>query len=514
MKKPNIPEIEQYGIPDASQYDVIKYIGRGAWTPVFLLKRKTDGSLWAGKFLRPTEPAQKQKEDRGWTDDEYWTKEAQEGHIPLHQNIATGFVDRADNGERFYVEKYLGQKTERGYEERFLNNYLDQNHNIGLEELIHIARGMASALTLQHTKAGGKGRAHGDFNPKNIAYTLEGVIVLSDFGTTTIGDRRTGHVGSELTRAPESWSDSAVPAKSADVFSFGSTLYRMFTGKYLFQEELEGKFKDNPQAFIDYLKENKERWNSTIDEKLFVGKIPKPFWKLMQRCLYDPESRIKDGVELSKELEKNIKNYYKSRPMSRLRRYSAVGGILALLGMGLFYGNGTLDRFRTERDKHVKELEYEKKVRICKVFESEGYSSDFDENIRMAELRGWMEALRQDGIKDTNTMYAAYINPKLVYEAIRATGKTSYRDIEGYIVKRDVDLLEAILTIQGGSVDIISRSLARDQGAKVNKKWDEIKRDYEQKNNTNAPERLYDNQGKGGQNQGNMTWLPNPSLSR
>ena len=432
-----LPEVKEYGIPPTPAYEIIEYLGRGAWTPVFLATRKSDGSKWALKFLRPNEDAQGWMQERGWTIDDYWKRESLNGEVPTSPHIAQNFVDVAANGEKFLAEKYLG--------ERFLDDYLEEAGTPSQREAIFdIGRGMAAALEVQHTKAGGNGMPHGDVAPKNFAYSFARVITLSDFGTATISGKGVGDRGYELTKAVEEFSKSGVPTKEGDVFSFGSIVYRLFTGKYALQDEFERFGRDH----MKYLAENPEVWNSTIDTKLKDEKVPKEFRKLLKRCLTTPDKRIKDGAELVKELEKAARKYEKrGHTAVTIIGVAAAAGLLGAIGLSL-YKNHT-----KAVDEQKLLTAYERKVRVIKM-DKKTIINDSSEWWPNLELESWKDVLeREEGITDKWVVNAFFLDPEKAYEAVQQTGKRDYDGIRAYIYNKYPGLSSALSDAKGTGYD-------------------------------------------------------------
>jgi serine/threonine protein kinase len=497
----DIPELKEYNIPEIKGYDIVSYIGRGVWTTVFKAKKKTDGSEWALKFYRPTELGQQYVENGSVTEETLWQKECQNGKTPVHQNIAFNSLEEADNGESFLAEVYLG--------DRFLHQYLDQVGTPSLEETLHISGGIADALEVQHTKAGGKGRAHGDVAPKNLAYPLDKIVKLSDFGTSTIGDNHVGNRGYPFIRALEQFSATKEPTKEGDVFSFGSILYRMLTGKYAFEDELE-RFGDSAEKHLSYLAENPEIWNATIDQKVKNIRIPKQFRNLLKRCLHAPDEikregflgrilpakkgRIKDGAELKKALEKTIRKYEASR--TRWKKYATAAAALLALGIGAGIGADKINEKIGERDRQIK---LQRKIRTVKLHKDRAPSlhNDAFEAMEYGELAGWYFALKKDGIEDPMIQYSAYLNPELTYEAIKAVGPEFNDDFWRFIQERDIELWAALWEIKGGGTDNMTRLVSADRADKVHERWAQIKKDYQRRKEEEAEKKRLNDLGLG-----------------
>jgi serine/threonine protein kinase len=87
---------------------------------------------------------------------------------------------------------------------------------------------VADALVHMHRR----GVFHGDLKPSNIMVTKEGQVKLIDFGTAWLkGQEKNRIQGTPQYMAPETVSEKVVDERS-DIYNFGATMYRMFTGRY------------------------------------------------------------------------------------------------------------------------------------------------------------------------------------------------------------------------------------------------------------------------------------------
>jgi serine/threonine protein kinase len=163
-----------------------------------------------------------------------------------HQNIAAIYDLQEANATRFLVLELVEGET---LAERILRD------RIPVEEALHIAHSICEALEAAHEK----GIIHRDLKPGNVKITPEGKIKVLDFGlakaledpgssfedlsnspTVTMSATRTGVLlGTAAYMSPEQAHGKPADRRS-DIFSFGSVLYEMLTGKPAFTGESVG----------------------------------------------------------------------------------------------------------------------------------------------------------------------------------------------------------------------------------------------------------------------------------
>jgi serine/threonine protein kinase len=94
--------------------------------------------------------------------------------------------------------------------------------------LVLIFNQVAEALVHMHRR----GVYHGDLKPSNIMVTKEGQVKLIDFGTACMKGQDKGRIqGTPQYIAPESVIEKVIDERT-DIYNFGATMYRMFTGRY------------------------------------------------------------------------------------------------------------------------------------------------------------------------------------------------------------------------------------------------------------------------------------------
>jgi serine/threonine-protein kinase len=105
---------------------------------------------------------------------------------------------------------------------------LDEIEAPGIKQLVLIFHQVADALVHMHRR----GVYHGDLKPSNIMVGEDDRVKLIDFGTAWIkGDDKNRVQGTPQYMAPEQATERQVDERT-DIYNFGATMYRMFTGRY------------------------------------------------------------------------------------------------------------------------------------------------------------------------------------------------------------------------------------------------------------------------------------------
>jgi eukaryotic-like serine/threonine-protein kinase len=105
---------------------------------------------------------------------------------------------------------------------------LDEIEAPTMAQLVLIFNQVAEALVHMHRR----GVYHGDLKPGNIMVTKDGKVKLIDFGTAWLkGEVKNRIQGTPQYMAPESATEKIVDERT-DIYNFGATMYRMFTGRY------------------------------------------------------------------------------------------------------------------------------------------------------------------------------------------------------------------------------------------------------------------------------------------
>ena len=143
-----------------------------------------------------------------------------------HPNILPLFDSGEADGFLFYVMPYVEGDT--------LKDRLDREHQLPVEDAVHIATDMAGALDYAHRQ----GVIHRDIKPANVLM-LEGKPVISDFGIAlavgAAGGGRLTETGLSLGTphymSPEQATGDQAVGAATDTYALGSVLYEMLVGE-------------------------------------------------------------------------------------------------------------------------------------------------------------------------------------------------------------------------------------------------------------------------------------------
>src|ERR1700729_1539297 len=216
-------------------YQILSMLGAGGMGEVYLAQDLRLGRKVALKMLLP-------ELTRDERDLRRFEHEAQATSALNHPNILTIYEFGQADGLRFIVSEYIEGLTLR---------YKMASGRMELNTAIDVAIQIASALVAAHAC----GIVHRDIKPDNVIVRADGIVKVLDFGIAKLGQRRveeTIHRGgltatssiSELGTvmgtakymSPEQARGVAVDGRS-DIFSLGSVIYELVTGRAAFVGE-------------------------------------------------------------------------------------------------------------------------------------------------------------------------------------------------------------------------------------------------------------------------------------
>jgi serine/threonine protein kinase/Tol biopolymer transport system component len=271
-------------------YQILSRLGEGGMGIVYKARDQHLDRFVAIKVLPPELVADPDRKRR-------FVQEAKAASALKHPNIITIHDIASDNGTDFIVMEYVDGKT--------LGQMIPRR-GMKLNEVLKYAIQIADGLARAHAV----GIIHRDLKPGNIMVGEDGLVKVLDFGLAKLTERpRIGE--EESTRSIPPWTDEGtilgtasymspeqatgkpVDARS-DIFSFGSVLYEMVTGRRAF--ESDSKMSTLAKIIHE-------------DPDPLSGKIPWDLEKVITRCLRkDIHRRFQHMDDLKVELDELLQS--------------------------------------------------------------------------------------------------------------------------------------------------------------------------------------------------------------
>ena len=298
-------------------YRVLDKIGAGGMGEVFRARDERLGRDVALKLIRPASSDNPDHLRR-------FEQEARAAAALNHPNIVAIYDVGFEGANPYIVAELLEGKTLRG---------LFREGPIPVRQAAEYALQIAQGLSAAHAR----NIVHRDLKPENLFLTNDDRIKILDFGVAKLqpsgGDNRsveslttvTKHgavIGTVAYMSPEQLRGKTVDHRS-DIFSFGTILYEMLTGKRAFHGETE---VDTMTAVL-----REEPADSNLEE----AAIAPPYRDIIYHCLEkEPENRFQSAKDLVFALQ-TISGSSPARvaPLKRVKTASlpwTVAGLLAL----------------------------------------------------------------------------------------------------------------------------------------------------------------------------------------
>jgi serine/threonine protein kinase len=202
-----------------SHYKLIEEVGRGGMGVVYKAFDKKLRRVVAIKVMLPEQATIASARGR-------FLREARSAAAVVHDHVIAihEVADNPKSGRPFLVMPYIAGQS--------LQQRIDSDGPLRIEEVLRIGSQIALGLDAAHAK----GLVHRDIKPANILLE-NGVerVKITDFGLARAADDPTistvgAVIGTPYYMSPEQARGECVDERT-DLFSFGSTLYTMCTGK-------------------------------------------------------------------------------------------------------------------------------------------------------------------------------------------------------------------------------------------------------------------------------------------
>lgn len=263
LDSPSHPEM----LGRIGRYEVERLLGAGGMGIVFKAFDTELSRPVAIKLLAPHLAASGAGRQR-------FSREAKAAAAIVHEHVVPIYNVETEHEKPYMVMHFVAGES--------LQSRLDREGSLDVCEILRIARQIASGLAAAHAQ----GLVHRDIKPSNVL--LEKGIeraLLTDFGLARAADdaslTRTGfHPGTPQYMSPEQARGDGMDARS-DLFSLGSVLYVMCTGRPPFRAETSlgilRKITDTEPAPIREINPAIPEWLEGLVEKLMAKRIEDRF---------------------------------------------------------------------------------------------------------------------------------------------------------------------------------------------------------------------------------------------
>jgi Tol biopolymer transport system component len=310
-------------------YEILALLGAGGMGEVYRARDLRLGREVAIKVLPAERMADADRRRR-------FVQEARAASALNHPNIVTIHEIGSVDGIDFIVMEYVRGKT---------LDLVIPAQGMRLPQVLRIAIPMADALARAHAA----GIVHRDVKPSNVAVSDEGVVKVLDFGLAKLAaepkdtgpkdetqtedgghdalSRPGARAGTVGYMSPEQATGGEVDARS-DVFSFGTVLYEMVTGRRAFAG---GSGPETQAALVS----DEPRAPSEV-----VAGVPKELDRLILRCLKKERNRryqnmLDVKVELQEIKEESESGTAGPRSVPSRRRWWLAAGVALAVALAL-----------------------------------------------------------------------------------------------------------------------------------------------------------------------------------
>lgn len=266
-----------------NHYEIHDVIGQGGFGIVYKAK-DTELQRWVAiKMLAPHLASNGAARQR-------FAREAQAAAAIIHPNVVPIYSVHSEHTPPYLVMQYVPGNT--------LEQRIQSEGPLSLETAIRISLQLADGLAAAHSQ----GLIHRDIKPANVLLEIKGDrAYLTDFGLARAGDdvsmTHSGFlVGTPQYMSPEQVNGNTIDARS-DLFSLGSILYCMLTGRVPFRGE-------TPIAILRKVADSAHRPVREVNRSL-------PAWvdRLIDLLLAkEPHQRIQTAEELSQTLRVTLQH--------------------------------------------------------------------------------------------------------------------------------------------------------------------------------------------------------------
>jgi Tol biopolymer transport system component/serine/threonine protein kinase len=299
-------------------YRILSLLGAGGMGEVYQAQDTRLGRLVALKILPPGVAANPELRRR-------FLQEAKAASALNHPHIVTLYDVGSENGVDFLVMEYVPGST--------LDKLIPRG-GLALTTALRYAIDIADAFAKAHAA----GIVHRDLKPGNVMVTDDGAVKVLDFGIAKLAEALESGtpaataltktategliLGTAAYMSPEQAEGKKVDGRS-DIFSFGTLLYEMVTGRRAFQG-------DSKMSTLSAVLREEPKPASQVVEGL-----PREMERIIARCLRkSPERRFQTMADLKVAIEElkeeSDSGKLSAAPASQRRRGRRPGWAISL----------------------------------------------------------------------------------------------------------------------------------------------------------------------------------------
>lgn len=311
---------------EVGPYKILSLLGQGGMGAVYLAENRRVNKKVALKFLSAEYITD------SWAKRQL-IKEAQAVAMLDHPNICAVY-DFEEIGEHsFIVMQYIEGQTLAD---------LIRNQSLKVNQIVPLAQQIVNALADAHAH----GIIHRDIKPKNIMVTPAEQVKVLDFGlaktiqknledsTESISQlSRDGLlIGTVAYMSPEQLRAERLDYRS-DIFSLGTVLYEMVSGKNPFAHKPDAKSKSNAEVISSIMADE------PLSLRQISTKCPREFEHVVRKCLEkDRSARYQSAAELLIDLDNLQKGVALPREGSfiNLRMAAIAAAVLLAIVVGAY----------------------------------------------------------------------------------------------------------------------------------------------------------------------------------
>jgi hypothetical protein len=279
------------GVVLAQRYELIEFLGAGAYGVVFKAYDKILETLCCVKVLSPEASADRDSRER-------FRREILLARRVAHRNCCQIFDLGVSDGLYYILMEFVDGLD--------LSTLIKQKQTIGVRDTLSIAYQICSALRAAHEVH----VIHRDLKPQNIMVTRAGIAKIMDFGIAKAADltqmTRVGTaVGTPSYMSPEQCKGLPADPRS-DLYSLGVVLFTMLTGAQPF------KANSVHSLIFMHISDPPPRPSALNPE------VPAEVEALVLRCLEkEPDRRFQSAVEMRRAIAE-ITHALGTRPEGRV----------------------------------------------------------------------------------------------------------------------------------------------------------------------------------------------------